>query len=116
MSGISDDIIVTLPKSIPWETYLKELQQAEKDDLILNFKVPFFPKKEVERCYIVHDGKVRGWQQIYGYETTAFKCETTGKRWTGKFIQRRGKFFPTVIATPFKGFQGWRYFKTMEDI
>jgi hypothetical protein len=35
-----------------------------------------------------------------------FKCSTTGREWTGKFIQRTGKFFE-IEPIPMRGFQGF---------
>ncbi len=103
------DIIITLPATIRWEDYEKELAAAEAGDT-LNFKVSNFPKgtQEGSRCYLVHQGFVRGWMLISGTEYKNFQCTTTGNQWNGKFIMRTGKFFK-VEPVPWKGFQGFHY-------
>lgn len=45
-STISTDIIITIPKSIKWEDYERELLAA-KNGAIMNFKVPFLPKNDI---------------------------------------------------------------------
>ena len=105
------DILITLPKTINWVDYEKELLNAEKGD-IMNFKVPFLPKSNVigKKCYIVHNGFIMGYMIISGViNNTNFKCTTTGENWEGKFIQRTGKFYYLNDKIPYKGFQGWRY-------
>jgi len=107
----SKDIIITIPKTISWNDYEKELKQAE-NGFEMNFKVSNFPKdtKIGNRCYLLHDGNILGWMTISGFEEKDFTCQTTGKEWKGKFIKRTGKF-NTINPIPMKGFQGWRYFK-----
>lgn len=103
------DIMITLPKTIAWSDYLMELAEAEKG-AIINFKVPFFPKNCTGgKCYIIHDGNVKGWMNITGTSEKEFQCETTGKMWSGKFIERSGKFNEMTHVVKMKGFQGWRY-------
>lgn len=110
----SNSIMVTLPSSVKWDEYRKELNKAEKGES-LNFKVSNFPKniKEGDRCYIVHEGQIKGWMSISGLQEDDFECTTTGKKWKGKFIQRSGKF-NYIDPIPMKGFQGYRYFKMEE--
>jgi len=103
------DIVITLPKTIAWKDYQMELVEAEKG-AVMNFKVPFFPKGCVGgKCYVVHDGEVKGWMNITGTSEKDFQCETTGKMWSGKFIERSGKFNEMSNLVKMKGFQGWRY-------
>lgn len=105
----NNDIVITIPKSINWEDYSKELKAAENGE-ILNFKVNNFPKtKKGNKCYIVHNGTVKGFMHISGLSEKEFKCTTTGKIWKGKFIERTGKFHE-VEPIEMKGFQGFRYF------
>ena len=105
------DIIVTLPKKIKWEEYQKELKNAEKGD-ILNFKVNSFPKTKVgNKCYLLHDGEIKGYMKISGLKEKDFTCTTTGKKWKGKFIERTGKFYELKEKIQMKGFQGYRYYK-----
>lgn len=105
------DIVVTLPKSVSWGDYSKELDKVKDGKEVMNFKVRSFPKTGVgKRCYIVHNGFVRGWMEIVGMSKEDFICSTTGKRWSGKFIQRSGPFHE-IEPIPMKGFQGFRYFE-----
>lgn len=111
-------IIITLPSSVKWEDYEKELDKVKDFSQNLNFKVPFFPKgiKEGDKCYMVHKGKVIGWMFITGMEEKDFTCTTTGKKWTGKFILRSGPFHYIHENIPMKGFQGFRYFSISDYI
>lgn len=105
------DIVITIPKSINWDQYLVDLRHAEKRNEVLNFKVPHLPKVNFhDRCYIVHDGAVRGYNHVLGVEQKDFICTTTGKRWKGIFVVRYPKFHP-IDPIPMKGFQGFRYWK-----
>ena len=100
--------MITIPKSIKWSDYEKELEAAENGE-ILNFKVQHFPKtNKGNKCYIVHNGKVKGYMIISNISEKTFRCTTTGKDWSGKFIERTGKFYP-VEETDMKGFRGFRY-------
>lgn len=109
-------LIITLPSNIEWSDYEKELQKVEDYSNELNFKVPFFPKgiKNGDKCYIVHKGRVVGWMEITGMAEKEFTCNTTNKKWKGKFILRSGPFHYIDKEIPMKGFQGFRYF-SIED-
>lgn len=111
-STISTDIIITIPKSIKWEDYERELLAA-KNGAIMNFKVPFLPKNDIvgSKCYLCYNGYIIGYMNICGVSDKGFKCTTTGKQWDGKFIQRTGDFYKLEKPIQMKGFQGWRYFK-----
>lgn len=106
------DIVVTLPATVKWEDYEKELEQVITGEIRLNFKVPNFPKETGVgcKCYVVHKGFVRGWMEIVGFRDDDFLCEFTGKYWDGKFIERSGEFHYLLEPIPMKGFQGFRYF------
>lgn len=112
------DIVVTIPKSIKWADYQRELQAAE-EGAILHFKVGAFPKAEIgERCYIVYNGRIWGFHNICGFAEHEFTCETTGKRWAGKFIERTGRFYNTEYPRGIggvKGFRGFRYYAKLID-
>jgi hypothetical protein len=102
------DIIITIPKTIKWEDYLKELKAAEQGE-ILNFKVRSFPNTGPgKRCYVVHDGHIKGYMIITGMSEKSFNCTTTGKHWSGKFIERTGKFY-ALKPIEMQGFRGFRY-------
>lgn len=116
------DIIITIPKSTKWEIYLEEIRKVEQEGEVMNFKVSSFPKKTKvgERCYIVHDGEVKGWMEIVGFEEKEFQCTITGRMLEGKFIVRGGEFYdfsknPLSTTVKMKGFQGYRYYNSMEQ-
>lgn len=109
------DVVVTLPKSVRWEDYEEELRAAEAG-AVMSFKVPRIPKdvRVGDRCYIAHNGFVRGYMVISGLDDwTEFACTTTGREWRGRFIQRTGRF-TYITPVPMKGFQGFRYWSHEE--
>lgn len=106
---IGRDIIITIPKKIAWTDYEKEMLAVKDGSQVMNFKVSSFPKiKPGNRCYVVHDGEIKGWMKIVGTSEEEFECTTTGKKWSGKFIQRSGPFH-YINPIEMKGFQGFRY-------
>ena len=44
-------IVITLPSSVEWSDYEKELKAVEDESQVMNFKVPFLPSK-TDRDYI----------------------------------------------------------------
>lgn len=103
------DIVITIPKSIKWEEYQKELDSAENGD-ILNYKVRSFPKTTIgNKCYICYDGNILGYHIISGMSQKEFQCTTTGNIWNGNFIERTGKFHK-IDPIPMKGFRGFQYY------
>lgn len=108
-------IVITLPSTEQWETYEKEMENVKDYSQVMNFKVPFFPKgvSRGDRCYVVHDGFVKGWMEIVGMEEKEFTCTTTGRKWLGKFIMRSGPFHKLDKEIKMRGFQGFRYFSEL---
>lgn len=105
-------IIVTLPKTVRWADYEKELDKVKDDIESMFFKVSKFPRLgvgKIGRCYVTHNGMIKGWMAVKGFVHRKFTCSTTGKKWSGNFIERSGTFH-TITETPYKGFQGWRYY------
>ena len=104
-------LLITLPSSIKWEDYEKELKAVEDESQVMNFKVPFLPKNihNIKRVYLVYQGNIVGWQKFVGTSDKPFKCTTTDKNWDGKFLQRTGPFHK-IDPIPCKGFQGFRYY------
>jgi len=95
---VTPHIAVTVPKSIKWSDYEKELFAACSDQT-LNYKVKHFPECLIpgkSKCFIVHEGLVKGFMHVSGLSEKQFTCTTTGKQWHGKFIERTGRFYPTV--------------------
>ena len=105
-------IIVTLPSNIAWSDYKKELDKVKDYKNVLNFKVYNFPKdiSKGSKCYVAHNGYVKGWLEIVGFSEKEFICNVTGKEWSGKFIERSGPFHYIDKEIPMRGFQGYRYF------
>lgn len=104
-------IIITVPSTIKWEDYQKELDLVSDWSHNLNFKVGKLPKRtsKGDKCYILYRGIVKGWHKIVGFETKKFKCQTTGTTWEGNFILRSGPFNPLQREIKMKGFQGFHY-------
>lgn len=109
-------LIITLPSSINWDDYEKELRKVANYKYVLNFKVHNFPSgvHKGDKCYIVHNGMIKGWMEIVGFSEKEFTCSTTNKKWEGKFIERSGPFHYMQENIPYKGFQGFRYFDLEE--
>lgn len=108
------DWVITIPKTVQWSDYQKELQTVSDGDQVMNYRVRFFPKemKEGDRCYIVHDGRVKGWMSIVGLaeQSLSWRCSTSGATWpAGKYIQRSGPFYP-VDGPSMIGFRGVKKF------
>ena len=59
-------LLITLPSSIKWEDYEKELDNVKDEKQVMNFKVPVLPKdtKEIERVYLIHKG-FQGFRYYY---------------------------------------------------
>jgi len=104
--------VVTIPKTTPWDEYRRELAAVEADPhMTLNFRVPHFPRemKVGDRCYVVWNGRIRGWMEIVGLDEfdRGWTCEVTGREWPpGKYIQRKGKFHHLNHQPEMTGFRG----------
>ena len=91
------DWVVTIPKSVKWGDYQRELDVVADGSSLINYRTRYFPKemKVGDRCFLVWDGQVRGWMAIVGLVDAVrpWQCMTTGKTWPpGKYIQRSGPF------------------------
>lgn len=107
------DIIITIPKKIKWEDYLKEIADVQDGDKTMLFHVPNLPEKlnVGDRCYLCYNGQIVGFMMVnhVGY-VAGFNCVTTGKRWiAGKYIGRSGSFYKLENPIEYRGFQGFRY-------
>lgn len=104
--------IITIPKTISWEIYQKELNSVKNGNLVLNYRVPYKPKIKIgDRIYITWNGKVRGWMACVGvaYLPDGFTCTTAGAYWKpGYYVQRSGEFNKITEDIGYKGFQGIR--------
>lgn len=106
--------VITIPKTVKWEEYERELQSVADGDLALNYRTRYFPKemKVGDRCYVVWNGRVRGWMTVVGMveHPAPWVCQTTGNIWAaGKYIQRSGEWHP-VNGPAMAGFRGIRKF------
>ena len=109
------DWVLTIPKTVKWEVYSKELEAAKDGKTVLNYRVRFFPKgmRAGDRCYLVHDGRVRGWMGVTALVDSPrpWRCTTTGTQWpAGKYIQRSGPFHE-VDGPAMTGFRGVRRYE-----
>ena len=109
-------IVITIPKKIKWEDYEKELKVVEDENHEMNYRLPTLPKDVNigDRCYICHNGFIKGWMKISNIgEKTGFICTTTGQDWyDGIYVSRTGKFHYLKEPVPMKGFMGYRKLET----
>lgn len=108
---IGKNIIITVPKTIKWSDYEKELEKVKDGTETMHFKLPGMPKVGPgNKCYLVYDGHILGWMKIVGTKKGGFTCTTTGKEWPdGNYVSRSGPFHKLDKPIPMKGFQGFRY-------
>lgn len=109
------DIVVTWPKTKPLEGYLAELKRAEREGLVINFRVarlPPFPVGAFDygavrpRCYMVHDGAVRGWLLVID---AGYREDGVVEGWpAGNYVIREPIWTP-IRPVSMRGFQGWRW-------
>lgn len=111
------DWVITVPKTVKWEDYQKELDSVAKGGY-MSYRIgtchmPIVPKvTRDDRCFVVWNGKVRGWMKALGiFDKPGFVCSTTGTPWpSGKYLVRAGEFH--VVDGPLmKGFRGVRKYK-----
>lgn len=113
------DWILTVPKTISWSDYERELNTVENGSSVMNYRVRFLPKDMHlgDRCYVVWNGRVRGWMEIVGLleKPDLWRCTTTGRIWpAGNYIQRSGPFHP-VDGPEYPGFRGVRKYTAPES-
>lgn len=109
-------ICITIPKSISWDEYKKELKEVEDGSHEMNFKVPNLPKNinVGDRCYLCYNGNIIGWMKISSLGTKKFNSTVGGQYWEGKFISRSGKF-NSIKPVPCQGFRGFKYIRYFGD-
>lgn len=113
------DLILTWPKSRSLESYLLELKRAERDGLVINYRTPNPPKSNDGwgRCYMVHDGAVRGWTQIIEVrwrgegEVRQVDDDFGGPGFwpEGWYVVREPVWRALDKPIPMQGFRGFRY-------
>lgn len=115
------DLIVTWPKTRSLESYLTELDRALSLGQAINFRVSRLPSdvgfldwmERPHRCYMVHDGAVRGYNNIIGLDhigdNKVFDPVSGKALAAGNYIMRDPLWHP-VEERKMHGFQGWRYY------
>ncbi len=112
------DIVLTWPKTKPLADYLAELARAAAEGLVINYRVIHLPtwdpppKDSNVRCYMVHEGHVRGWSEVLYVALRGENevADSTGGFWPpGKYIVRSPIWHP-IEPIPMRGFRGWRWF------
>jgi hypothetical protein len=106
------DWIITLPQTVEWHDYERELAAVRDRTSVLNYRVHRPPKamRAGDRCFLVWRGRVRGWMEIVGVveHPEGFTCQTTGAYWRpGTYVQRAGEFH-VVDGPDIAGFRGVR--------
>lgn len=113
------NICITLPKSTKWSDYEKELDKVKDGKEEMNFRLPTLPRDvhPGDRCYVCHDGFVKGWMEITNIgKRDGFDCSTTGKQWNdGIYVSRSGEFHYLDKPIPMKGFQGYRKMDNLNE-
>lgn len=112
------DIVVTWPKDRFFASYLVELERATHLGLQINFRVPSLPNPTPERCYRVHDGRVRGYTLVIDVRAIAAgKVERVasdrlaGRFWpAGNYIVCEPVWREIDVKPEMDGFRGWRWF------
>ena len=113
-------LIITIPKTVKWETWLQEARDAEESGGALLYRLgvwgcSFGPLAGQIKVFVVHDGAVRGYHLVENrrelvMNSQGFTCATTGKQWpAGFYLVRRGHFHPLEQPVPMTGFRGFRY-------
>jgi len=108
------DWVITLPQTVEWEDYQKELDFVEKEGGTLWYRVARVPRdlRRGDRVFLVWRGKVRGWMKAIhdGDYSMGFFCQVTDRYWPeGWYVVREGKFH-RVDGPEMKGFRGIRKF------
>lgn len=120
------DIVVTWPKTRSLQSYLDELERAEELGLRINYRVARLPRWSEEtlnldslaaRCYVVHDGAIRGWNDIItaewyeDNEVSRVENDAWAGFWpAGWYVVRDPHWYPIDPIVSMKGFQGWRWY------
>lgn len=108
------DIVVTWPQTRTLDSYLAELKRAERQNLVINYRVARLPSSKPERCYMVHSGHVRGWCVVLDLarrkDGEVKRAENDSGFWPGGlYVVRSPKWHALKTPIPMAGFQGWRW-------
>lgn len=111
------DLILTWPKHRPLDSYLRELKLAAERNEVINFRVSGCPVVGAgDRCYMVHDGAMRGWSPILEVahrgprQVRRVASDDRSGFWPeGWYVVRKPVWTPLDEPVPMRGFQGFRY-------
>ena len=111
------DWIVTVPKTVRWEDYRLEMAAVDDRSQVMNYRLARPPRgvAEGDRCFVVWDGRVRGWMEVVGGHSADqdWRCTTTGTVWpAGTYLQRSGPFHE-VDGPEMVGFRGIRRYEAL---
>ena len=112
------DWVITIPKTVKWEDYEKEIEAVKDGSQTMWYRVPGAPSvAKGDRMFVVWNGFVRGWMNVTGTKLRpSFICSTTGKEWKeGWYVGRSGEFH-RIDPIPMKGFQGYRRMYLTDDL
>lgn len=111
---MTDHIIITVPAKTSWSLLEQEFARCEKYSDSKLFRVPNLPRSGNvvgAKCYVVHQGVVKGWIHVSALiPHHKFRCTTTGEVYEGTFIECSGPFSYMKEKIYMRGFQGWRYY------
>lgn len=114
------DLVITWPKKRSLQSYLDELMKAIEAGKVINFRVPTLPKEKCEFCFVVYDGKIRGFTRIREYAVIGdneVEDPITGEFWpAGNYLVRIPYWHPLDDPIPMKGFQGYRYIERPAEV
>jgi len=107
--------VITVPKTILWEHYEKELEAVHDRSQVMSYRLPYKCLAQPgDRCYVVWNGRVRGWMEVTEMaHKPGFVCSTTGRVFAqGWYLVRSGPFH-SVGGPAMRGFQGIRRYDTL---
>lgn len=111
------DIIITWPKKRTLESYLDELDKACEAGLTIHYRVASKPRVEAgDRCFMVHDGAIRGWNIILGvaHRDDVIDPISGTRMKPGWYIERDPLWHPMDNSLEMAGFRGYRYVTTFD--
>ena len=90
------DIVVTLPKKYGYDHLLEKIYAAN-EGLVVWWNMSRIPKelKEGEKLFVVFDGKIEGYFEVFEIQETAIDLTT----------------YQEIKSIKMKGFRGFRYRK-----
>lgn len=106
------DIAITWPRTRELQSYLDELRAAVARGDEINYRVAREPKHTPERCYVVHSGRLRGYNRVLRVvrRGEGEVRHMGGGYWpAGWYIVRSPVWVPLNPEIPMPSFRGFRY-------